>query len=105
MLNRLFVGDVAKPNAPEALERVVVVVGAQPDFAHTVAENFAIQGETMRVLWFEQARQVLSAGLRQALAGVIVCHHGEQLPAAALRELRDALPETPVLAFELRAAA
>jgi hypothetical protein len=105
MFNSLFVRNSVKTPAPQALERVVVVVGAQPEFAHTVAESFAVQGEAMRVVWFEQARQVLGAELRQALAGVIVCHHREKQPVDALRELRSALPDTPVLAFELRAAA
>ena len=85
-------------------ERVVIVVGPGPECAETVAHGFVDQGEPMRVIWFEQARQALASGLQRALAGVIVCHQGRQLPQGEIQTLRQALPGTPVLAWELSAA-
>jgi hypothetical protein len=82
-------------------ERVVLVVGPAPECAETIAQGFATQGETMRVVWFELARQALAAGLQKALAGVIVCHRTEVAPENELATLRHALPDTPVLAWQL----
>lgn len=91
----------AAPSAP----RVVIVVGPSQECAETVAQGFAAEGEPMKVMWFQQARQVLAAGLQKALAGVVVCHRTEQTPDGDLRALRQALPDTPVLAWELQATA
>ena len=82
----------------------MIVVGPGPEYAETVAHGFVDQGEPMRVVWFEQARQALASGLQKALAGVIVCHCGESLPQSDIHTLRQALPGTPVLAWELNAA-
>lgn len=82
-------------------ERVVFVVGPEPGCAETVAQGFATQGETMRVMWFAQACQALAAGVQKALAGVIVCHRAEQAPDAELGALRRAWPDTPVLAWQV----
>ena len=87
-----------------ASERVVIVVGPIPQCAETVARGFVVQGEPMRVIWFEQARQALASGLQTALAGVIVCHLAQQLPQGDISTLRQALPDTPVLAWALNAA-
>jgi|GEM_PF-5292974 hypothetical protein len=88
------------PPSDSAAERVVIVVGPEPTCAETVAQGFATQGETMRVMWFDQARQALAAGV-QKLAGVIVCHRAGQAPDGELGLLRSAWPETPVLAWQL----
>lgn len=87
--------------ASSAIERVILVVGAAPECADSIAQTFAAQGEKMRVIWFELARQALSSDLLKALAGVIVCHHPEQPPGTELDELRRALPDTPVLAWQI----
>jgi hypothetical protein len=89
--------------APESLlsERVVIVVGPEREYAETVAQGFATQGELMRVVWFSEACQALALGMQKALAGVIVCHHPEQAPELDLCELRRAWPDTPVLALQL----
>jgi hypothetical protein len=87
-----------------ASERVVIVVGPGPECAETIAQSFVTQGEPMRVVWFEQACQALASGLQKALVGVIVCHCGEHLPQGDIHTLRQALPGTPVLAWELNAA-
>jgi hypothetical protein len=103
-------GDPPSEPPPEAAfddtdsERIVIVVGPGPECAETVAQSFVVQGEPMRIVWFEQARQALASGLQKALAGVIVCHRAEQLPQSDIHRLREALPGTPVLAWELNAA-
>lgn len=91
---------IAAPE-PTPSERLVIVVGPEPSCAETVAQNFATQGETMRVMWFSQACQALAAGMQKALAGVIICHRPEQAPDADLGTLRRAWPDTPVLACPL----
>ena len=88
----------------EVQERVVIVVGPVPECATTVAYGFIVQGEPMRVVWFEQACQALTAGLQKVLAGVIVCHQAQHLLQGDIHILRQALPDTPVLAWELKAA-
>ena len=82
-------------------ERVVIVVGPEPDCAETVAQGFATQGESLRVLWFAQTCQALALGMQKALVGVIVCHRPEQVPEPEVSTLRRALPDTPVLAWQL----
>lgn len=91
------------PAAPSeaANERVVIVVGPEPGCAESVAQGFATQGESMRVMWFAQACQALAAGVQKALAGVIVCHRPGQAPDSELGLLRSAWPETPVLPWQL----
>lgn len=91
----------APAEASSAIERVILVVGATPEYAKSVAESFANQGDQIRVVWFELARQALSSDLLKALAGVIVCHHPEQTPETELDELRRALPDTPVLPWQI----
>ena len=86
---------------PTPADRVVIVVGPEPACAETVAQGFATQGETMRVMWFAQACQALAAGVQKALAGVIVCHRAEQAPEGELNTLRRAWPDTPVLPWQL----
>ena len=89
------------PEAAAPSERVVIVVGAEPTCAETVAHGFAVQGEAMRVMWFAEACQALAAGVQKALAGVIVCHRPEKTPDEELGALRRAWPDTPVLAWQL----
>jgi propanediol dehydratase large subunit len=87
----------------ESSERVVIVVGAEPDCAEQLAQGFARQGEEMRVIWFAQACQALALafGLRVGLAGVVVCHRQEHAPDEELGALRRAWPDAPVLAWQL----
>lgn len=85
----------------EPVERTVIVIGPEPTCAETVAQGFAVQGETMRVMWFAQGCQALAAGMQKALAGVIVCHRPEQAPDNEVWTLRRAWPETPVLSWQL----
>jgi hypothetical protein len=100
-----FHSEPPPPELEEAVsERVVIVVGPGPECAETVANGFVIQGEPMRVIWFEQAPQALASTLPKALAGVIVCHQARQLPQGDIHTLRQALPGTPVLAWALNAA-
>ena len=89
------------PKTSSTSERVVIVVGAEPTYAETVAQGFAVQGEAMRVMWFAEACQALAAGVQKALAGVIVCHRPEKTPDEELGTLRRAWPDTPVLAWQL----
>lgn len=93
-------GKIFDPPASPENERVVIVVGPEPACAETVAQGFAVHGETMRVMWFAQACQALASGA-QVLAGVIVCHRAEQPPEKDLNLLRHAWPDTPVLACQL----
>jgi hypothetical protein len=88
-------------SAPAVIERVILVVGAAPECAESIAQSFANQGEKIHVIWFEMARQALSSNLLKALAGVIVCHRTEENPEAELHELRRALPDTPVLPWQV----
>ena len=96
-----FPASEAVHNPQADVERVVIVVGPEPDCAETVAQGFATQGEAMRVMWFSQACQALASGVQKALAGVIVCHRAEQKPEPELDLLRHAWPETPILAWPL----
>lgn len=93
--------DSVETPAPLPSERVVIVVGPEREYAETVAQGFATQGEMMRVVWFSEACQAVALGVQKALAGVIVCHHPEQAPELDLSELRRAWPDTPVLALQL----
>lgn len=97
---RITVKNCMLQSLPDS-DRLVIVVGPEPTCAESIAASFARQGETMRVLWFEQARQALAAGVRRALAGVIVCHRSDASPDGELSVLRSALPDTPVLPWQL----
>ncbi len=98
---RVELDIVPSSAAASAIERVVIVIGAAPECAESVAQGFATQGEPVEVMWFEKACQAVAAGLHQALAGVIVCHSAERSPASELSELRRALPHTPVLPWQV----
>lgn len=100
--NRVKLENIQDPaETSSAIERVILVVGATPEYAKSVAESFAHQGDKIRVVWFELARQALSSDLLKALSGVIVCHHPEHPPETELNELRRALPDTPVLPWQI----
>lgn len=97
---KLELGPTLGEESP-AVERVVIVVGPAPECVESVAQSFASQGDKIRVIWFEMARQALSSNLLKTLAGVIVCHRAEQQPESELDELRRALPDTPVLPWQV----
>ena len=100
---RVTVTAYDSPRTPDSApaERVVIVVGPERECAETLAQGFATQGESMRVVWFSEACQALALGVQKTLAGVIVCHRPEQTPEFNLGELRRAWPDTPVLAWQL----
>lgn len=86
---------------PIVSERLVIVIGAEPVYANSLADGFAQQGEVMRVMWFSQSCQAVASGLQKALAGVVVCHPAGETPDEDLGALRRAWPDTPVLAWPM----
>ncbi len=93
------------PTSPSPDTQIVIVIGAHPNDAELVAQSFAAHGDSIRVIWFEHAREAIAAGLQKILAGIVVCQDDNQIPSEDLLTLRRALPDTPVLPWEHRHAA